>query len=147
MVNRQANYLEKEVLQGSSLDHIILLYAKAINSLKVAKKAIEEGLTSPEVVKKKAEALTKAVDILIYLQAILNLEKGGEIAQKLMEIYGILIDELIKVNFTNETQKIQDSIEILENLRKAWLDLKHKNSIGKRLAHTKPMEMQTSQNP
>ena len=146
MINRQANYLEKEVMQGSSLDHIILLYGKAINSLKVAKMAIDEGLTSPETVKKKAEALTKTVDILIYLQAILNLEKGGEIAQKLMEIYGILIDELIKVNFTNETQKIQDSIEILENLRKAWLDLKHKNSIEKPLNNVKPVEVQASQN-
>lgn len=120
----QHNYLEREVLQGNPLDHIIMLYGKAINSLKLVKKNIEEGLNTPEAVKTKAEALTKAIDILVYLEAILDLEKGGEIAAKLKEIYGILIDELVKFNFTNDLKVIHDSIEILKDLRNAWLSIK-----------------------
>lgn len=120
----QHNYLEREVLQGNSLDHIIMLYGKAINSLKLVKKNIEEGLNTPEAVKTKAEALTKAIDILVYLEAILDLEKGGEIAAKLKEIYRILIDELVKFNFTNDLKVIHDSIEILKDLRNAWLSIK-----------------------
>ncbi|MFN3921374.1 MAG: flagellar export chaperone FliS, partial [Caldimicrobium sp.] len=83
MVKLQQNYLEKEVFQGSSLDHVLMLYGKAINSLKLVKKNVEEGLNTPEAVKNKAEALTKAIDILVYLQAILDHEKGGDIATKL----------------------------------------------------------------
>lgn len=120
----QHNYLEREVLQGNPLDHIIMLYGKAINSLKLVKKNIEEGLNTPEAVKTKAEALTKAIDILVYLEAILDLEKGGEIAAKLKEIYRILIDELVKFNFTNDLKVIHDSIEILKDLRNAWLSIK-----------------------
>lgn len=135
MVKLQQNYLEKEVFQGSSLDHVLMLYGKAINSLKLVKKNVEEGLNTPEAVKNKAEALTKAIDILVYLQAILDHEKGGDIATKLQEIYGILIDELVKFNFTNDLKVIQDSIEILENLRKAWQSIKAQKLVENKAHH------------
>lgn len=83
MLRPNQNYFEKEVLQGTSLDHIILLYGKAINLLKQVKNAIEEGLDTPERKKIKAENLGKVVDILVYLEAILDLEKGREIAKNL----------------------------------------------------------------
>lgn len=124
MVKYTQKYFEKEVLEGSPVEHIILLYGKAINCLKQVKRAITEGLNTPELVKTKAENLSRVVDILIYLEAILDLEKGGEIAKNLKEIYDILINELIKVNFTNELKPVDDSIEILENLKKAWIDIK-----------------------
>jgi flagellar protein FliS len=124
MLRPNQNYFEKEVLQGTSLDHIILLYGKAINLLKQVKNAIEEGLDTPERKKIKAENLGKVVDILVYLEAILDLEKGREIAKNLKEIYAVLINELIKVNFSNELKVVEDSIEVLENLKKAWVDIR-----------------------
>lgn len=124
MVRAKEYYLEKEILQGSSLDHLVLLYNKAINLLKSAQKSIEKGLNDPDLVKTKANSLSKALDIIIYLQAILDLEKGGEIAKNLQEIYAILIDELVAINFNNDLKKLQDSIEILENLKRAWIALK-----------------------
>lgn len=120
------NYLEREVLQGSPIDHIVLLYGKAITCLKQVQKFIEEGVWTPETIKSRAENLGRVIDILVYLEAILDLEKGGEIAKNLKEIYQILINELIKVNFSNELKPIQDSLEILENLRKVWLEIKPK---------------------
>ncbi len=125
MIRANQNYLEKDVLQGSPLDHIILLYNKTINCLKQVKKAIDSGLNSPDIVKLKADNLSKVIDILVYLEAILDMEKGGEIAKNLKEIYDILIDELIKVNFTNDLKTVEDAIEIFENLKTAWLDIKN----------------------
>jgi len=124
MLRPNQNYLEREVLEGSSLDHIILLYSKAINSLKIAKRAIVEGLNSSEAVKVKVENLSKAVDILIYLTAILDLEKGGEIAKNLKEIYESLINGLIEVNLTNNLKPLEDTLEVLERLRSAWVEIK-----------------------
>ncbi len=124
MIRPNNNYLERQVLEGSPLEHIILLYGKAINSLKLAKEAIKRGLKDPENVKIKVENLSKAMDILIYLQAILDLEKGGEIAKNLKEIYEILINAIIEVNFSNELKPLNDSIEVLENLRNAWMEIK-----------------------
>ncbi|MFN3567642.1 MAG: flagellar export chaperone FliS [Caldimicrobium sp.] len=127
MVKTQQNYLEKEIMQGTSLDHINLLYGKAINSLRLAKKILEEGESTLEAITKKANALSKATDILIYLQAILDLKKGGEIAKNLNEIYEILINELISCSFSPDLKKIEDAIEILENLKKTWHAVKEIN--------------------
>ncbi|MCD6490299.1 MAG: flagellar export chaperone FliS [Thermodesulfobacterium sp.] len=121
------SYLENQVKNASPIDHVIMLYGKAISCLRIAKKAIENGLKNPENIKKKAENMEKATEILAYLQGSLNMEKGGEIAKNLNEIYDILIDELVKANMENNTEIIVKSIETLENLKKAWEDIR-KNS-------------------
>lgn len=130
MFKPNQNYLEREVLEGSPLQHILLLYTKAINSLRIARNLIKEEIKTPEEVKIKAENLTRAVDILAYLQACLDLEKGGEIAKNLKEIYEILIRELISANFKNELKPIEDAIEILEKLRSAFAEIKVNGTQG-----------------
>jgi flagellar protein FliS len=118
------SYLENQVKNAHPLDQVIMLYNKAISCLKIAKKAIEEGLKNPENVKKKAENLGKATEIIAYLQGSLNMEKGGEIAKNLNLIYDILISELVKANLEDNIEIITKSIESLENLKKAWEDIK-----------------------
>jgi flagellar protein FliS len=118
------SYLENQVKNAHPLDQVIMLYNKAISCLKIAKKAIEEGLKNPENVKKKAENLGKATEIIAYLQGSLNMEKGGEIAKNLNLIYDILISELVKANLEDNIEIITKSIETLETLKKAWEDIK-----------------------
>lgn len=130
MLSPSKNYLEREVLEGSPLQHILLLYTKAINSLRIARNLIKEEIKTPEEVKIKAENLTRAVDILAYLQACLDLEKGGEIAKNLKEIYEILIRELISANIKNDLKPIEDAIEILEKLRSAFAEIKANGTQG-----------------
>lgn len=128
MVKPQNYYLEQEILRASPLDHVILLYSRAINLLKTVEQLIQEKSSTPDVIKAKAEALSKAIDILTYLSTILDEEKGGEIARNLKEIYDILTRELLRFNFDHDRKIILDSIEILENLRKAWIDIKRGNN-------------------
>jgi flagellar protein FliS len=118
------SYLENQVKNAHPLDQVIMLYNKALSCLKIAKKAIEEGLKNPENVKKKAENLGKATEIIAYLQGSLNMEKGGEIAKNLNLIYDILISELVKANLEDNIEIITKSIETLETLKKAWEDIK-----------------------
>ena len=106
-----------------------MLYNKTLSCLKIAKKAIEEGLDNSDNIKKKAENIGKATEIIAYLQGSLNLEKGGEIAQNLNEIYDILISELIKANIENNLEIITKSIGVLENLKKAWEDIKYNSNV------------------
>ncbi len=118
------NYVENQVRNADPLDLIIMLYNKAISCLKISKKAIEEGLDTPEQVKKKTENLTRATEILAYLQGCLNFEQGKEIAKNLHEIYDVLIQELVRANIENNTEIISKTVEILEDLKKAWEDIK-----------------------
>uniref|UniRef100_A0A832LUB2 Flagellar export chaperone FliS n=1 Tax=Caldimicrobium thiodismutans TaxID=1653476 RepID=A0A832LUB2_9BACT len=132
MLNPQHHYMEREVLQASPLDQIILLYNRAINSLKMVERSISENKPTPESIKSRAENLSRVIDILTYLTAILDEEKGKEIAKNLKEIYTILIEELIKVNFTMDKKVVNDAIDILENLKRAWIDIRC-SFLGKRL--------------
>jgi flagellar protein FliS len=118
------NYLENQVLNASPVELIIMLYNKAIFSLKSACNLMEAGANDPESVKKKAQAFGKAVEIISYLQACLNHEKGKEIAKNLKEIYQVLLDELVRAQAVNDVEVVKKSIEILEDLKKAWEDIK-----------------------
>jgi len=132
MLNPLNNYMENQVKNADPLDLVIMLYNKAISCLRLSKQAIDSGLKDSEQVKKKVENLTRATEIIAYLQGCLNFEKGQEVAKNLNEIYDVLINELIRANLENNTEVILKSIEILEDLKKAWQDVKTKVSASKK---------------
>jgi flagellar protein FliS len=119
MVSRQPKYLEKEVFSANPAAHVVLLYNRAIALLKQILMAESEE-DEVKRVKIRAEAFSKVVDILSYLKACLNFEKGGEIAKNLNEIYEVLIEELIRASIRWDEKPVRDSIEILEKLRDAF---------------------------
>ncbi len=119
-------YLESMVNTASPVQLIVMLYDKLINLLNTAKEAIEDGIDDIENIKIKAESLSKATDIVIFLQAILDEEKGGDIAKNLHKIYDAFIQELIRINAENDVKSIEEMVKIFEDLREVWVDLEKK---------------------
>ncbi|MCS7214660.1 MAG: flagellar export chaperone FliS [Thermodesulfovibrio sp.] len=118
------SYLQSKVMGADSLELIIMLYDKAIVSLEIAKDCIIKDINDPDMVKKKAIELGRATDILYYLNDILDRQRGGEIAEKLSVIYSILISDLVRANLFNDIESISKCIEILNNIKSAWEDIK-----------------------
>lgn len=117
-------YLQSKVMGADALELITMLYDKAIVSLNIAKDAIIKGVDDPELVKKKVTELSRATDIIYYLNDILDRQRGGQIAENLSTIYNILAEELVRANLFNDVETISKCIEILENLKSAWEDVK-----------------------
>lgn len=117
-------YLQSKVMGADSLELITMLYEKAIVSLNIAKDSIIKGLDDPELVRKKAIELGRATDILFYLNDILDKQRGGQIAENLSIIYTTLTEELVRANLFNDIEIISKSIDILNNLKLAWEDVK-----------------------
>lgn len=117
-------YLQSKVMGADALELITMLYDKAIVSLNIAKDAIIKGIDDPELVKKKVTELSRATDIIYYLNDILDRQRGGQIAENLSTIYNILAEELVRANLFNDVETISKCIEILENLKSAWEDVK-----------------------
>ena len=90
---------------------LIKVYEEILSLLNVAYMAIEEGdiLT-------KATALTKVTDVLLLLKASLDMDRGGEIAENLLDIYNFCINELLKANLNNDKEKVRGVREVLEPL-------------------------------
>jgi len=116
-------YLENMVKTASPVRLVVLLYDRAISSLKTALEFMEKKEEAPEELQKKLEALSKAADIIATLDGTLNFEKGGEIAQKLHEIYDSLLNELVILSAKDNPEIVRKMIKILEELREAWQDV------------------------
>ncbi len=127
-------YLENLVNTANPVRLVILLYDKAINSLKSAVEIMEKTEPSPEEIERKYKALGRAGDILAVLDGTLNFEKGGEIARQLHEIYEGLLNDLLRVVVQDDPQTVKRIIKVLENLRAAWVEaeisLKKKGRLG-----------------
>lgn len=118
------SYLQSKAKGADGLELITMLYDRAIVSLNIAKESIIKGLDEPDRVIKKAKELGKATDILYYLNDILDRQRGGEIAENLSVIYTTLTSELVRANLFNDVEIIEKCIEILNNLKLAWEDVK-----------------------
>ncbi len=113
-------YLKNMVENANPIQLLLMLYDKALRCIEDSIEVIEKGLNNPQNVKRKAENLTKAMDILIVLKSSLDSKKGQEIAGNLDEIYEILINEIVRANMKNDVEILRKIKVILEELREAW---------------------------
>ncbi|WP_457639915.1 flagellar export chaperone FliS [Persephonella sp.] len=124
MTNPYSAYVKNMENVESKEELVVKVFEEIISLLNIAVYAVEEG-----DIKTKAENLTKVTDAIAILQASLDMENGGEIAQNLSKLYDFCIEELLKANITNDKEKIRNVIEVLtpvyegfkgafENLRK-----------------------------
>lgn len=121
MANPLDLYLKNSVETASPLKQIILLYEKAIITLKEIKDDIDRN-----DLKSKIEHLAKVTDIIASLDSSLDFEKGGEIAKNLHLLYDFIDRSLISVHAKNDKQLIDDLVEILENLKSGWEGIESK---------------------
>ncbi|ACO04035.1 MAG TPA: flagellar export chaperone FliS [Persephonella sp.] len=122
MTNPYDIYIKTDIETASPLKQIIMLYDKAIVSLKQAVEDIKNNR-----IKDKVENIHKATDIILALDAALDLEKGGEIAKNLKDLYNFAYNKLLEAHAKNDTELINDIIEILETLRSAWEEIESKS--------------------
>jgi len=111
-------YLENMVANANPVRLVIMLYEKAINCLE---NALELRDTEDfDMQKSKYEEMGRALEIISVLDAILDMEKGGEIAKNLREIYRSLMDELTYQMLKEDKERLEKVIKILKNLKSAW---------------------------
>jgi flagellar protein FliS len=108
-------YKENAITTQSKGRLVVLLYEGAIKFLKQAVKELE---AQDNV--KKGEYINKAVAIIDELNACLDMEAGGEIAQNLRSLYHFMRRHLWEANMQRDPQRIREVIGILEDLNKGW---------------------------
>lgn len=108
-------YLATQVNTTSQGQLLLMLYDAAINFLKQAKVKIEARDYAA-----KGILISRATDILSELNQSLNKTKGGQLAQNLNSLYLFCNTQLAKANMRMNTALVDDVINILSNLRKAY---------------------------
>lgn len=113
--NSQQQYKEQEILTAGPMELVIMLYDGAIKQMKLAQMYLQGEDSSVE---KASNSLLKAQEIIDELMA--GLSFNYEIADNLLNIYEIVIRELIGANIKKDASRITPLIEIMQGLREAW---------------------------
>ena len=71
----------------------------------------------------RGQRISRALAIVGELQATLNLEQGGEIAQNLLGLYDYLTRELLKANLHADAELLTHIATILRDVRTGWAEM------------------------
>jgi flagellar secretion chaperone FliS len=108
-------YRESAIGTQSKGRLIVMLYDGAVKFLNRAIKSLEENNYA-----EKGKYIAKAQDIINELNAVLDMDTGGEIAQNLRQLYCFMIRRLSEANIKKDPRLIQDVIDLLEELNQGW---------------------------
>ncbi len=110
-------YQQTQITTASPEKILLLLYDGAIGN---CRKAVE--LINGKDHAGKGVCIGKAVAIVGELMNTLNHEIGGEISQRLEQLYMYVLDELTRANIERRVQSLHDAIKVLLILRDAWTE-------------------------
>jgi len=112
--------LEADIRGSDPHRMITLLFEGTLVALKNAKRAISEtDITT------KTSCLTKAIEIINDgLIASLDIQQGGELAERLKALYEYMVSRLIAANFKNDSNAIAEVEELLGEIYGAWQDIR-----------------------
>jgi flagellar protein FliS len=94
---------------------VVMLYEGAIKFLKLAIKELEAGNFAA-----KGQYINRAQDILDELNAVLDVDSGGEIAKNLRGLYVFMGRHLRRANIKRDPEMLREVIKLLEELNQGW---------------------------
>ena len=100
---------------------IIMLYDGAIKNANFAVQYMKSG-----EIEKVHDSLIKTKNIVTELLATLNMEHGGEIAKNLKSLYSYMFSLLIEANMEKKSEPVLNVIDLLKELRGAWVQIREK---------------------
>jgi len=111
-------YRTNEAGTASQMRLVLMMYDGTIRFLKESKKRMEA-----KDIPGRGLYLGKAQRIISELLETLNIQQGGEIALQLERLYNFLITNITEANIKGDVKLVDKSIEIVENLREAWVQV------------------------
>jgi len=109
------SYQEHALDGASAIDLVVALYDGILRFLYAASAAVECGDAEA-----RRNAVKRALDIIIHLQARLRMDVGGRPAQVLSEFYASIFAQILQASQSASRQKFEHTIECVKNVRDAW---------------------------
>ena len=130
-------YNRQKIENMSQKDMIVFLYDSALNSIEIAR-----GYISKKDINETHRHLDQARSIFVHLLGTLNMEIGGEVAQKLSSLYAYFVEKITVANVTKEPKELDDIIPLISELRNSWADLSFDESLLPSKTGNKSMDFQ-----
>jgi len=118
MYPRKSAYTNNQV-EGYSPERLVLaMFDAALRNLGWAVDALGRGDLA-----RKGEGISKTLAIVNELQASLNAEAGGELAERLSGLYGYVANCLVTANVENDAAKIEEARKLIQTVRDGWAEM------------------------
>jgi flagellar protein FliS len=113
--NPYDNYLESQILSATPVQLVAILFRAAIESLQSARLHLAAG----EIRARTADT-NRATNLIVELTQSINLEKGGEIATNLLELYDYILRRVHLANAHADDSAYAEAIRLLSTVLEAW---------------------------
>ncbi len=110
-----ASYGRVANTETNRLQQVVMLYDGAIKFLRLTASDIETGNLAA-----KAEHSNRALDIVSYLQSILDFERGGEAALIYDNLYNVVTAIIIRASAALDASEMRRAADLLAPVRDAW---------------------------
>jgi flagellar secretion chaperone FliS len=130
----QSNYQQQALAGATGIELVIALYDGAIRFLYRAMQCVEE-----QDVLGRRIAVKKVVDILMYLQARLRPDVGGDAVSSLSDFYAAMFTMTLEASHFESVEQFQEVIACVRNVREAWVVVARDPEAGRVL----PRELRT----
>ena len=116
-------YQENQVLTAGREQLLVLTYDGVLRFLSRARKGIQEG-----DLHEKHLGITKAQGLIIELRRTLNFSEAPALAHNLARVYTDLLEQLSRADVEDDVDRIGHAIELVSELREAWMELSRRET-------------------
>jgi flagellar protein FliS len=113
--NAAASYGRMANTESDPVQQVVMLYDGAIRFIRLAAEDIKE-----KKIAEKAEHVNRALDIVNYLQGILDFEHGADVAQTLDNLYTAVSMQILQASAKLDAQLMLKAATSLAPVRDSW---------------------------
>jgi len=117
-MNPGLTYREAAVVGASPVGLVVLLYEQVIEDLRRALTAQKNG-----AIEARTREINHAILVLGHLEATLNQEQGGRVAENLQHFYRQLRAGLTEAQAQQSASLLEKQISLLMQVRDGWLEV------------------------
>jgi flagellar secretion chaperone FliS len=110
------------VADASPTRLVQIMFERILSELSTAQicmERIKDNLPLGEVIA-KGKSMGKAIRLINQLDATLDMERGGQIAQNLRALYLYMLERLTLANVTNDAQIVAESASLVRKVKDGW---------------------------
>ncbi|SFS14675.1 flagellar protein FliS [Granulicella pectinivorans] len=130
----QSSYRNQTLIGATGVELIVALYDASIRFLYRAITAVEDGDVTA-----RRDAVKRFLDIVMYLQARLRMDLGGDTATTLSDFYSAMFTMSLEASHAASVAQFQEVIACVKNVRDAWVIVARDPAAGRVL----PRELRT----
>jgi flagellar protein FliS len=110
-----AVYLRQQTLSAGPLELVAMLYSKAIDEIREARRQLGAGNIAL-----RSAAISKVSEVIGELDGSLNMEAGGELSTRLRGLYRYCLVRLLDANLHQEDEPLAEVLGLLSTLSEGW---------------------------